>query len=113
MSRKSGFMAQLVNRKAVILYGQKWRILRVSERDMPEGEGWIGVGRCSPLQRRVLLLRDLAKGAAAEALLHEVLHGLLHLTGLDAYLRRLHPDAEEEVVSRLAPGLLAFLEDNT
>lgn len=52
---------------------------------------------------------SLPRSLKAQTLLHEVLHTLTHLTGLE---KELGEKKEEAVVTRLAPALLAVLIDN-
>lgn len=56
----------------------------------------------------ITLNPDNGDGRMKDTLMHELLHALLNLTGLD---RLLSEDEDEQVANRLAPALLGFLRD--
>jgi len=108
MSRKTSKLAPLLNRKHIRILGQSWRLQRVSERVLSDGV----LGDCDTSKHRLRVLKTLERGAAVEVLIHELIHALMHVSGLWATLAVEKPRLEEEVVSRLAPVVVALLEDN-
>ncbi len=67
------------------------------------------IGECSYEDLAIRLAHSLAPGQTRETLLHEAMHALSNMAGLD---HELGDEAEEKVVRRLAPLLLALLRDN-
>ena len=65
----------------------------------------IQFGEISLLEKEILINARLPSNLQAEALLHEVLHGLFHSTGLNRSLSSFSCESEEEIVTLLSRGL--------
>lgn len=69
-----------------------------------------GITDHSTLQ--IVLAPDLAVGVRNEILVHEILHTLVSLSGLGSNNGTWSDTEEEDVVTRLAPLVLMFIQDN-
>lgn len=94
------------------LGGQRWRVFVVSPRSkyLVDTDGTVHVGRCVYERCGIYLSRDLQDGALEDALLHELLHALLYVTGAEEAYGKSHK-AEERLVSALTPALHRLLRD--
>lgn len=61
---------------------------------------------------RILVAPGLSEDVKVETLLHEVLHAVLRLVGLDVEFEAKDDDMTEAVVNRLAPALLDLFRRN-
>lgn len=89
--------------KKVLLGPFTYSVVRVPDRSMGDNSGSIEYGR-----QEIRVAASLKGEYARETLVHEMLHGLIHMAGLEKELG----DSEEEVVKRLAPLLLLAVRDN-
>jgi len=67
-------------------------------------------GHIHMIKQEIRLAKDLTKERTEATLLHEVLHGLIHNTGLRPKFKE--NLTEEELVRRLGFALYGFIEDN-
>lgn len=67
------------------------------------------LGHCDRQALEIAVAPDLAGTVTAETVVHELLHAITDLTGLED---RLGDALEEEVVRALSPRLLELLRDN-
>lgn len=66
-------------------------------------------GNCDHEKQVITLDPDLGSDCAAETLLHEVIHAVNNLVGINVHLSR---DDEERVTNALAPALLDTMRRN-
>lgn len=96
---------------ALHIGGQRWGVYIVPRRSAKlvlEGERCNGV--CDYDTCKIYISRGLSDQARDDALLHEILHALLHVTGAEAAYGG-EPDADEAIVSALTPALHRLLID--
>ena len=79
--------------------------------DVLEVRGLADAGSCRPDVESVLLELDQAPGQKRDTLLHESLHAIIR-QGFVATFEAVDKAFEEQVVSFLAPRILALLRDN-
>jgi hypothetical protein len=96
---------------SVFIGGQQWSVWLCSPKSKYlEEDGCNKVGRCNYERCRIYLSRALDPQALEDALLHEALHALLHVTGAeDAYEG--DPKKDEDLVKTLTPALHRLLKD--
>jgi hypothetical protein len=92
--------------------GQAWTVYLVSRNSkfLVHEDGRRLNGRCEYARCRIYINRDLDDGALYDALLHEFLHALLHVTGAETAYDGDH-DKDEHVVAALTPALHRLLLD--
>jgi hypothetical protein len=91
--------------------GQKWSVHLVSPKSkhlIIDGEARFG--SCDYSQCRIYIASDLDKSAREDALLHELLHALLCVSGAEAAYGK-SAKLEEQLVSALSPMLHRLLQD--
>lgn len=97
---------------ALFLGGQKWSVYLVSPNSkhlILEG-GERCHGRCFYDTCRIYISKALDEGAREDALLHELLHALLYVSGAEkAYSG--DPKKDEDLVGALTPMLHRLLKD--
>lgn len=98
---------------ALHIGGQKWGVYLVpasSKRLVDEEDGAQLIGRCFFDQSRIYISRDLDESAREDALLHELLHAALFVSGAESAYEK-SAKAEEQLVSALTPCLHRLLKD--
>lgn len=91
--------------------GQRWAVEIVSPRSkFLVDEDGSHVGRCVYERCRIYLSRDLESAAREDALLHELLHALLYVSGADEHYGK-SAKVEERIVGALTPHLHRLLVD--
>lgn len=95
--------------------GQRWGVYLVSpnskhliEHTTPVGPDERSVGRCDFARCRIYIANDIQEQAREDTLLHELLHALVHVAGVDACKST---RAEENLVKALTPILHRLLKD--
>lgn len=83
------------------LCSQTWNI---ELREMDEREG-----HCQVLDNLVVIDPENAKSRLPETLLHEILHAIMNVTGLDS---KLEDGQEEDILRSISPILYDFLKRN-
>jgi hypothetical protein len=73
------------------------------------GELW---GATLPHEAKIILQEGMSPQQFADTLLHEALHGVFNVSGLQYDLAQGHPLDEEAIIRRLVPALLETLRDN-
>lgn len=74
----------------------------------PEGEA--AYGNIKHSDQTLLLSSDFpSKQKRDEVLLHEIIHGVIHLYGVDSMI---DPENEESIVTILARGMMQVFQDN-
>lgn len=97
---------------ALHLGGQKWNVYLVSPRSkyLRTDTGGLCIGRCFYDKCRIYLSRSLEGSAREDALLHELLHALLYVTGAESAYNG-SAEADEHIVGALTPALHRLLKD--
>lgn len=92
--------------------GQRWTVHVVSPRSkyLVDDKGTRMVGRCVFDKCAIYLSRELGDDAREDALLHELLHALLFVTGAEGAYEG-DAEAEEALISSLTPSLHRLLKD--
>ncbi len=94
------------------LGGEKWTIYEVASgsQHLIDDDGNRCNGMCDYDSCKIYVNRDLEISAKTHAVLHELVHALLHVTGADkAY--DMDDKKDEDVVSALTPALHRLLTD--
>ncbi len=92
--------------------GQRWSVYLVAptSKHLQGDDGDRHVGRCFYETCRIYISRDLDASARDDALLHELLHAALFVSGAEAAYGK-SAKAEETLVSALTPCLHRLLQD--
>ncbi len=91
--------------------GQKWGVYVVSAKSkLLVVDGECHVGRCYFDRCRIYLSKELGESAREDALLHELLHALLFVSGAESSYGK-SPEKEESLVQALTPCLHRLLKD--
>jgi len=100
---------------ALHIGGQKWGVYLVapkskllSDHTTRVSEDERSVGRCDFARCRIYIARDIDDQAREDTLLHELLHALMHVAGVNACRST---KAEEDLVRALTPLLHRLLKD--
>lgn len=101
---------------ALRIGGQKWSVFLVP----PKSKFLLGIGKdaetdsvygaCDYEKCRIYINKTLEEGPREDALLHELLHALLHVSGADKVYKGGHK-ADERLVTALTPSLHRLLKD--
>lgn len=93
--------------------GEQWTIYEVApgNKNLKSDDGDRCNGTCLADNCKIYINRDLDPSAKAHAVLHELVHAMLHVTGADK-VYEMDGDKEEILVSALTPALHRLLKDN-
>lgn len=80
----------------------RWKVSRPVQVD--EDDSW---GECTPRTQTLKVLRGIPEAAAADTLLHEILHAICAIT-LPGYSMK----TQERFIRTITPMLLATIRDN-
>jgi len=87
--------------------GQEYRVLEALN-DSPELEGNQGVVDYS--KAAIYIAAGYADTSKIDTLLHEIIHTVLHATGMTPKLEKISDSLEEDIVSALTPALRSALK---
>lgn len=91
--------------------GQKWGVYLVSPKSKHLNvEGEVRIGSCVYSSCRIFISRDLGESAREDALLHELLHAILYVSGAEKEYGR-SAEVEEGIVGAITPVLHRVLSD--